>query len=132
MLDFFMVPGMIRAMRATYTLLFLGMAFSSPPAFAESVTFPIFDPNTFCKAVGENNPQYPNGLAEKACLANEQQAYDNARQLWHLASDETKQKCSRSANLPGVRDHIAYEALENCLNLMIPQDQLRSQGAFRY
>lgn len=113
-------------------LLVAGIVLGSFSAHAENVAFPIFDPNTFCKAVGESNPQYPAGLAEKACLSNEQQAYDNSREIWHLASDQTQKKCSDAANLPGVRDHMAYEALENCLNLMIPQDQLRSQGPFRY
>ncbi|MFJ6322256.1 MULTISPECIES: hypothetical protein [unclassified Rhizobium] len=113
-------------------LLVAGIALGPFSAHAENVAFPIFDPNTFCKAVGENNPQYPARLAEKACLANEQQAYDNSRQLWRLAADETRQKCTRAASLPGVRDHMAYEALENCLNLMIPQDQLRAQGPIRY
>ncbi|NTG00113.1 hypothetical protein G6L30_08265 [Agrobacterium rhizogenes] len=119
-------------MRSIFVLLFFGTSFLPFNAVASNVDFPIFDPNTFCKAVGKANSQYPGGLAEKACLSNEQQAYYGARQIWPVASDETKMKCSNAANLPGVREHMAYEALENCLNLLIPQDQLRSQGAFRY
>lgn len=83
---------------------------SSSSLHAAEPTLPHFDPAAYCKRVSEMVGQ--SAWMTKACLDQEQAAYDDLKPIWAGLPDPMKQTCQRQATIIGR----SYWFLKACVD----------------
>jgi hypothetical protein len=126
-----LAPRVMRWVFGAVGIIILFAILQTFQAKAADGDMPMIDPTGVCQSLIQTSGQVGDlSRAIKQCVANEQEAYNSARQEWPLASGTAKEICADM-----VRKHVdnpPYELLETCLYAHSEQDALSTQGPFRF
>jgi hypothetical protein len=89
-----------------------------------SIPLPLYPVDAVCAATPASSD-----LTGRACVSQEQAAYDYLRVVWDETSNEVRTTCKRIAE---AGPYYRYSRLEACVWPRLQLDRMRSQGPFRY